>query len=415
MHRGTRILATTCAAALCVCALNCASAQEVLPEATGSSERAAFQPEGLPLGGFRVYPQMRVTETYNDNIVYGSPQRLADLIFVVAPTVDIRSQWSRNELDAQAFVTASRYAKYGIENNETYGVRGNEKVDLSHGLTLQAAAGYGHLVVQQGTPEDALNTSTFAQFDEADYSADLRKQFNRIGVTVGGTAATYRYDPVDVAGVSVDQHYRDRNTASLNGRLDYQYSAITTLFATGSINQMRYTNAASLIDRSSNGFTALVGAQFNISQLLIGQASVGYISQRFRNPAFPDFHGIDYSLDLTYAVTALTSFHLTGSRTLTGSAISQVAGVLASQVKLSVEHELLRNFLLSASFGYNGYEYRGINLNLNRFDYGLGMRYKINRLFSCALSYDRVSQSSSGAYSLPYDSNRVSISVIVTR
>ena len=405
---------TIAAIAIMVCP-RLAQAQEAPPEATGPSERTAFQQQGIPVGSFRLFAEARATAAYNDNVLYGSPKPLADEIFTFAPSIDAKSQWTSHELDATAFLISNRYAKYSIENNDSYGIKQTGRVDVLRDLSISETAGYSHQVETEGTPGDLLGTSEYVQYNLANISSQVRKQFDRFGATLGVSTMIYRYDNLDDDGVLVDQHFRDRNVEAGTARFAYETSPVSTVFVTGALNKVHYDNLSGGIDRGSHGYNVMVGMTFDISQILRGDVSVGYISQTFRDPIYPGFHGLDYSADLTYAPTALTSFRLSAKRSITDSSVAQVSGVLVSLAQLSVEHELLRNLLLSANASYTNYDYRGIDLTQNRWGFGAGARYKLSRYFSVALSYDRVSQTANGNFGLPYDSNKLSLSIIVAR
>lgn len=393
-----------------------AGAQERVPSATGSSDRAAFQPQGFPLGGFRVYPTLRISGSYDDNVLVRGSDKRGDAVLTVSPQARAQSQWSRHALTVDAYARANRYARRGQLDREEYGVASSGRLDVLRTWVFTGAGSYARSFEQRGTPGDLDFVNRYIGFEEGQASVGISNQFNRVTVGVGAAATGLRYDTALGGGNLVNQRFRDRNIGSVNGRVSYQYSAITSLFVAGTANRVRYRgDAASTIDRASDGYNVLGGARFEITRLLSGEVGLGYLNQSFRDPRYSDFSGLNYSLRLNYQPTALTGVSVTADRQLTDSALFQVGGVLASRVGVAVDHELLRNVLLAADLGYVRYTYRGLDRTDNRWTAGAGVRYRMSRYLSTALSYNRVSQSRDAAFGRDFSSNRFTLSLIASR
>ncbi len=391
-----------------------ATAQDRVPAATGSSQSQAFQPQGLPAGGFRLYPELRLSTGYDDNIVQSDERRRGDGSFVVAPTVTAKSQWSIHKLDAEAFYRDTRYFKRSEQNHDEYGASFDGRLDVLRTTNVTTSADYGRLAEQRGTPGDLFLSNQLVRYNRFLTQTQVYHQINRIGLGLGVSASSFRYDNVAATGGMIAQNFRDRSISGANARVEYQYSAVTGLFVTGAYNAIDYQRRT-LIDRSSTGFNMLGGVRFQVSPFLRGTVGLGYIRQKFANAVFADFSGLNYNASLNYEPTTLTSLSLTAGRRLTDSAIFSVAGVLTQDVRLNVDHELLRNLNLQGHFTYSNFEYRGIDRSDNRFEFGAGARYKMNRTVSVALSGSRVTQDSGDLLGRSYRSNRATLSLLLSR
>lgn len=411
------MLAHGCIVALATASSPAAHAQDRVPTATGSSERAGFEAQGLPAGGFRLYPTMRVTTTYDDNVFLRNDDAKIDDAFVtLAPAIDAKSGWSRHALNARAFLSSKHYFSQTQNDNDEYGVSADGRLDVLRTFVLSGTAGYSHLVETPGTSGDVVSTGRYVPYTVGTASLEATKQFNRIRLTVNGNFGSFRYNDVVTASSPIDQSFRDRNRSSVGARAEYQYSGTTSLFVSGSVNRIRYQNVRTDgIDRRSDGASGLVGIRFELSRLLSGEVGVGYISQSFDDPRFSSFGGLNYNASLRYQPTQLTSVTVRASRNLTDSGLTEVGGVLSSQFVLGVEHELLRYVLVSANASYINDAYRGIDRNDDRFGFGVGGRYRFNRYLSAALSLDRVSQTTDAISGRSYAGNRVSLSLIGAR
>lgn len=401
---------------LTACASTGAWAQDRVPTATGSSERAAFQAQGFPAGAFRIYPTLRLSTTYNDSTRAQVNGASDDIIFSIAPSVTAQSQWANNALSATAFLQTNTFAKRSELNTTDFGASADGRLDVRRTWTIRGSGGYARLHEIRGTVGDLLTSNRYIEFDRANGALSISEQINRVAIAVNASAQQYRFQNVLTGGVLVDQTFRDRNVFDVGGRVSYQYSAVTSVFAGGSVSRIRYDRLQpGLLDRGSDGFSGLAGVHFELSRLLRGEVGFGYIQQRFRDPRFAAFNGFNYNASFSYQPTALTSFSFAATRRLTDSALQNVGGVLASQFEVSVDHELLRNVSVAANIGYINYEYRGIDRTDRRFTYGAGARYKLNRYLSAALSYDRTSVTSVQVGPGGYDSDRGTLSIIASR
>lgn len=415
MRKRTRWSPAFAVAALGALIPTAAVGQDRLPAATGSSESAAFRPQGFPAGGFRIYPTLRLSTDYDDNISRSNENGRGDGSFIIAPTVAARSNWSSHQLNADAFYRSTHYFKRTEQDHDEYGANASGRLDVMRTTRVNGNLGYARLAERRGTPGDLFISNRLIRYDTFNARGQLSHQFNRIGVTAGAGTAGYRYDNTETQGVVIDQQFRNRDINTANGRIEYQYSALTNIFVSASYNDTNYSRARPTFNRSSQGFNLLGGVRFELSRLLSGQIGVGYIRQNFVDNRFSDFSGANYDLSISYRPTTLTSFSLNAGRSLTDSALFQVVGVLTHDINVGVEHELLRNVLLQGSAGYSHYTYRGISRNDNRYNFGLGARYRMNRLISIVLSGDHVTQDSGDVLGRNYTSNRATLSLLLAR
>src|SRR3546814_11521586 len=79
--------------------------------------RPDFDPKGLPVGGFRIFPQVTVQESYDDNIRAADENTESDFITTISPRIDIRGIGARGlSLGATGYGEVSRYLENSREN-----------------------------------------------------------------------------------------------------------------------------------------------------------------------------------------------------------------------------------------------------------------------------------------------------------
>jgi hypothetical protein len=142
--------------------------------------------------------------------------------------------------------------------------------------------------------------------------------------------------------------------------------------------------------RSSRGWEADVGTAIDLTHVVNGEVYAGYLSQYYDDPRLSTDSGFAFGGNLLWNVTQLTSLRATAARTIEETtqfaAVNGVSvnasGYLQSAIKLAVEHELLRNVLLSGYVDYINSDYQGITRSDDQIDANVGGRYLLNRNLS---------------------------------
>lgn len=371
----------------------------------------AYDPVGIGVGGFRLFPSVQGKLTYDDNIFLREGNVVGDEIVTVAPSIRAQSNWSSNSLNLYASSTLRRYLSNKDQNSEEYQAQLDGRLDIQPSWIATGTAGYGHLIEPRGTAGNDFVTGEPVRYDHYVAAARTAKAFSRIAFSGGISGDRYRYQDLHSGGLSLDQSFRNHDTIAANFRLDNRIGSTSNLFISGSVNHIRYDNQQS---RNSNGYSVLAGIKFEVTRLLHGEAAVGYISQSFKDPRFRNFGGLNFNANLVYEPTRLTTFRLRANRSITDSALVGVPGVLQSQVRFEAEHELLRRLILSAYVEGDREVYRGLDRRQNRYYAGAGVRYYLSQHLAATLSYDRQQQSFAG--SVPgnkYHGNRATIAILV--
>lgn len=380
----------------------------------GNAYAAPAGPQGIPLGGFRLYPSARLSIAYDDNI-----RRLAnaesDTLASIDPSLKLQSLWSLHELTLSASSDIRRYFKHSEENRETWQVDASGRADIGSSFTISPNVGYAHQAILRGTSEDDDQLRRPVYYYQLDAGIKASKRFNR--VSVSGSYKEMRLDYGDVSqnGTVISRASSDRTTRTASVDLGYEVSEQTSLFVAVSGNRKKYRNQPPGTNRNSHGYSLLGGINVQPSAIISGQIGVGYISQNFKDPLVRGFHGFNYNANLLWLPTRLTSVSLTASRAIQNSALLGVPGVLQSAVGVNVDHELYRDLVVSLHGQLQHEEYRGIRRILDRYSAGISAKRTFNEYLVAALSYDYLRQNSQGIGGRDYRSNRIALSLVVSR
>ncbi|WP_164857313.1 outer membrane beta-barrel protein [Sphingomonas crocodyli] len=395
--------------------LACAVISLPTESALAQLQGAPVEGQGVVAGGFRLIPTLTFGTTFDDNVLLRD-RRGSDVVGTVAPRVKATSTWSSNQLTVDASSQHRRYAKRSSQNNDAYRVKANGRLDITRTFPVSGAFSYGREVEERGSLGDDPDFDRYVKYQLMTGSLSASKQLNRFIVSANIGRSRYRYSDARERGMIVDQSFRDRTIDTFGGRLAYQVGPTTNVFVSGSYNEVDYARPNLGRDRSSKGATAMGGVGFELTRLLHGEVSLGYIRQEFDDPQFTDFAGLNYNATISYEPTALTSFSFGARRSLTDSAQRDVPGVMVSTFSLNMNHELLRTLILTGNVQLERRNFRGIDRSESYWLYGISARRIVNRFLSVALTYNRQERSSSGVIIGPnFRNNRVSLSMIITK
>lgn len=123
-----------------------------------------------------------------------------------------------------------------------------------------------------------------------------------------------------------------------------------------------------------------------------GNARIGYQSHNYESPRLNTISGLASGMTAKWTPTGLTTISSALSRTIKQTTQEGSSGYLATTFLTNVEHELLRNVILSVKTGYTYNEYIGGNFpNPPRADslylLGLSAKYSLNRYLFVNASY----------------------------
>ena len=383
---------------------------------TGVLERPRpdYEALGVHAGGFLVYPRLTVDAVYDDNIFSSRLAAVGDTIFRIGPELAIKSNWSRHEVDLIAHAKINQYLDHSRENTTDYGVGGLGRLDVVRGTNLTGGVSYDRNTEPRTDPTAPTAALQPVRYDLSQFNIGGSREINRLRLQAGVNFADYNYDNVaSTAGTIINQKFRDRAMWTENARADYAVSPDTALYVTGGVNQRDYrftTLPAAPNNRSSTGYEADVGANFDLTNLVRGEVQVGYLQQSYKGPAAPNIGGVAFMAGVDWFPTPLTTVRLSGSRTVEEATVIGASGFIASRINLRVDHELLRNVILNANVGYENDGYHGVTRTDNLVTGGVAGTYLLNRNIGLRLAYDHLSLDSSGtiAARVPsYQDNKV--------
>jgi hypothetical protein len=354
-----------------------------------SRPRPDYDPVGIRAGGFFIYPKIAATELYRDNIFYRETDKASDFVTEIAPTVAARSNWDNHALNLYAGLEVGRYLDHTSEDYLDGRIGFDGRIDIQRDLNITGGIDYSHLHESRASP-DQVNAADPVEYDRYGPQAKLTKRFNRFSTQIGGSIREYRYDDVpSLGGGTVDSSNRDRREYVGTARFGYDFATRYEGFVRGSVNERRYdsTPDSTGVNRDSHGWEVVGGLAIDFGGITFGNVFAGYLSQEYDQTGFETIDGPGFGADLTWNVTGLTTIKLEAARSVVETSLAGASGALQTNGRLAVDHELLRNLIISADARYAVIDYEGITREDDVAGLGAGGTYLINRNFNLGFRY----------------------------
>lgn len=368
-----------------------------------------YEPLGIHAGAFVIRPDLEVDAEYNDNVFATNTNEEEDTIFRIVPSVDVRSDWSRNAVGLRARLTDWRYTDFDSEDHTDWSVDGNGRLDIGSRSSIRVTGGYEDTHESREDAGSPLSLAEPSEYTTTYGGLGFTHEFNRLQIQGDVTFRNYDFEPYkNAGGGTTNQDYRNYDRVDYAARADYALPKGGVVFVEGGYNTRTYDQNTTItgvnLSQDSDGYRALIGTRIDLTNLLRGEIAVGYMNQDYEDGRLSDASGVAARADLQWFVTGITTIGFGGSREVQESGIffnpvgtNVGGGAIVSSVYGRVDHELLRNVVLSGDVAYRDYDYQSFDREDKRIEAGVGVDYLMNRTLRFGLGYRYDDRSSEGA------------------
>lgn len=376
-----------------------AIAQEVV-QAQSVSERARpeFSAQPIQVGGFEFLPSIELRGEFEDNVLFLPQNEVGDFVLSIRPELVIRERrpdrlvslsfsggyesYLDNTIDDRLGLRASGSARLGLGTSTRYRMaatierndeRRNEISSLSTGArSIQ----YTSIVGSGGIDRDIGPFTAGADFRVRNVSYD-------------GT--------ILVSGQSVDAGFRDFSALSATGRLAFRSGVSQRIYVQATFDERDYSSLAPnpllppafSFDRSSSGIRVEAGYTQQFSELLFFDARVGYLEQDYESPLLDDVSSLSFEGSLLWNATPLTTVEIGALRSVDETINPLFSGLVRTEFRGQVDHELLRNLILSANGRYALLDLVGATISIDEWEVGISARYLVSLRWSLVAQSSR--------------------------
>lgn len=133
------------------------------------------------------------------------------------------------------------------------------------------------------------------------------------------------------------------------------------------------------LQRDSDALTPRVGSTFELSRIVTGEASVGYLLRHYKDPSLQDLRGVVADANLVWLMTGLTTATFTATSRAEESTVAGVSGTLRRDLSAQLDHAFRRWLIATVKVGVGFDQYIGLGRNDMRTFVSGGLTYKLNR------------------------------------
>lgn len=378
-----------------------------------------YEAGGIRMGGFVLYPELLAAAEFNDNIFAVEANEEEDLIWHVKPSLDLVSQWTNHQLNFSLSAPSMFYNDFD-DNNTTDVIGAVEgRLDIYRDFYVQGGFNYGDR--SEPLSSTPTNLALAEPIDYTTLSANLGfvKAFNRLRISGQVRHSAFDYEDGRLFNLTpVEQDDRDRTVLEYGLRADYAVSPLTALFVSVGANQRDYDLAppATIVNRDSDGYEVLVGANFDVSRLVRGEIGLGYLSQTYDDPGVDETDGLAVRANLEWFPDELVTVSFGAARSVADAGAFGASSYVANDASFGVDYEWRRNIIFSLNLGYSLDEYSGIDREDTRTSAEISADYLINRGVALYVEAGHYEQSSEGLQlGREYDIDRAVIGIKLRR
>lgn len=340
-----------------------------------------YAPLGIRAGSFILRPAIELTGGHDSNPErdtkpHGSP------FYVIAPELLAKSDWATHELRAALRGSYKGYTEDSSLDVPYFDAVVDGRVDVTSQTRVELQSRFRYSADTPGSPNFQADVAELTPFIDIGGSAGLVHRFNRL--EIGGKVSidrTMYEDSLLTDGTTASNENRNLNAYGLELRGSYEWSPGIKPFVAVATDKRVYDDAIACFceDRDSQGLTPRIGASFELSRQLTGEASVGYTTRKYEDPQLQNLSGLIADASLIWSATALTKATFTARSSVYESIETNVSGILARDFGVQVDHAFRDWLIGTLKFGYGLDDYVGTSRVDNRFSAGAGLTYKMSR------------------------------------
>lgn len=379
-----------------------------------------YDPLGVRVGSFRLFPTLELDEVYNDNVyaVPSSQGKTSSFIQIIKPSLNLRSDWSRHMLNFFANGAFGIYATDSLNNYQDFAVGGDGRVDIQREWNVYGGASFNRRHEDRGSPNTvSTSTSPPNMYNQVIGNVGYFQAFNRFSARLDGRVDNYNFvnqGPGPAAGTIFNS---DRNRTEFReaARFAYEFSPGYSFWVRGSLNQRQYVNNPDSLGfyHNSNGWDAVGGLAVDFGGITSIEVFAGYVAQYYVDSRFPAVTAPTFGLTAYWNPRREIWIKPFVRRTVEESSLAATSAYLNTAAGVDVDYYLRPNVRLEGHFDYSIADYNAASGSGNtRYDQyitgRIGVKYLPTRNFWIGPSYQYTNRNSNFANS-GYDQNIIMI------
>ena len=347
-----------------------------------SPELDPHEPLGIRAGAFIVKPAVEVSGGYDSNPGRDAERPKGSPFYVLAPELQAVSDWERHEFRAKLRGNFTAYTERSDLNRPFAESVLDGRIDVTKQTRIELQSRFQYSADTPGSPNFKADVAKLTPYINVGGTAGLFHRFNRLEIGGKVSVDRTRYEESELTdGSTVSNEDRNFYAYGLELRGSYEMTPGVKPFVSVTGDQRVYDLERDSfgIKRDSTALTPRIGTSFELSRLLTGEASVGYVQRNYEDTKLRNLTGVIADASLIWSATPLTKATFTARTSVYESTDPEVSGVLARDFGVEVNHSFRTWLIGTLKFGYGLDDYVGIDRVDRRYTAAAGLTYKMNR------------------------------------
>ena len=364
-------------------------------------DQAAFDPSGISVGSFVLYPEFTTGVTMSNNLFATKHGRKTDLATDYVPAFRLHSDWNRHELRFFAKSHHRRWSHFSSENTDEFELRARGRLDVTRRTSLEGGARYEQKFEGRGSNELPDAASRPAKTHQSEIFGQVNHRFNRLGFRLRGQLIKNQYDNVALnSGAILNNHLRDYDERLGSLRTSYEFSPRLTVFADEVLGKRVFDHRLDgnhFVQGSSRWLTA-IGTRLELSAQLSLLGRVGYARVNPDEARYADLQGFVYDGRLIWQPSAFSTLNVRGKTEFVETTQSGSAGSFNRSLSADLEHFWTHRLSSHVKAAYEVRDYSGISQIDRELRLGVSARYLFSRALALEGGYEHTLVRGTNAY-----------------
>jgi hypothetical protein len=377
------------------------------PKPKPKPDAEPYEPLGIGVGSLRLSPFVETSGGYDDNPnrlpaytgggappnAYNSP--VPSSLLRVDTGFKLRTDWARSDLKADLRLG---YVDY-IDNPPASRPDGAGSLVGRYDVTRDTAIDWlgrfwldtqrpGAPALSSGLPNVYVTNRPLVI--AAGTSLGVTQKFGRLDVSLRGAYDRAIFQNATYTdGSTLNLESTDYNDCGVLGEVGYELTPDVRPFLKAAFDSRIHD---SFLDpygfaRDSTGSLARGGVKLKFSELLTGEAAVGYAEREYRDPRLPPISTPTLDGSLVYTPSALTAMTLRMTTTINETTLQGASAEVTHALGFEIAHDLFRNLRFTPLGNFFENSYVGSSTVERGYNLGAKVDYKITRSIALKASY----------------------------
>ncbi len=361
--------------------------------------RPDYDPLGVRTGAFLIFPQIDLGLGASSNIYLSEGDTTGAGYLVASPSIRATSDWSRHQLTGSAGGTFRRFFGEPRRNEDSWRTALLGRADLGSRYAVTGEFQAGKVYETPFSGEVDSNFAALSSYNYVQLGARGQVTEGRFRGVLGYSFNEFDFNPIQVDDRSeLDQSTRDRTINTVTGQGEYALSPSVSVYGQMSYNRTEYDRplAPTIPSQSSNGYRALAGLSIDLPAFIRGTIAAGYTVRDYNADRYGTVSGLSAEGRLEYFFSEVTTFTVGLRRVIADSQLAETAAFFDNRVTGRVDHELLRNLILTGSAEYAYQDYVDTDRANKVYRVGAGARLLLSRQLAVNLGVSHSARDRSG-------------------